>query len=80
MWTFTEDSWNKTYKWFLIDEGEIQYSFCDKFTAQSFMKKYHLDFMLLTNIDNIIHDTMLDPCEYRSWSCKIQKCVDLQFK
>jgi hypothetical protein len=74
-WIIEEDKWEKNYKWFLIDDGEIQYSFLNKREALLFQKYHMLQHMLLTNNDKITHDTMLEPKEFRSWSEKIQKTV-----
>lgn len=74
-YTITEDSWNDTFEWFLVDEGEIQYSFTSKEVALAFQREHFLGFMLLTSLKTIAHDTMLDPTEFRSWTNKIQRCV-----
>lgn len=74
-YTITEDSWNDTFEWFLVDEGEIQYSFTSKEVALAFQREHFLGFMLLTSSKTIAHDTMLDPLEFRSWTNKIQRCV-----
>lgn len=74
-YTITEDSWDDTFEWFLVDEGEIQYSFTTKDVASSFQREHFLGYMLLTCSKTIAHDTMLDPSEFRSWTNKIQRCV-----
>lgn len=75
-WRITEDNWNDEFRWFLVDEGEIQYAFKDRVAALTYQRQGFLNYMLLTNMENITHDTMLDPHEYRSWSNKIQTCVE----
>lgn len=75
-WKITEDKWNDQYRWFLVDEGRIQYAFIDRKSAIRYKEQGHLDYMLLTDLDNITHDIMLDPREYRAWSNKIQTCID----
>lgn len=72
-----EDQWNESFRWFLIDDGAIQYSFKDLETANDYKRKGRFDYMLLTDIDHITHDTMLDPHEIRSWEGKIQSCVEV---
>lgn len=74
-WIIEEDKWNVKFKWFLVDEGEIQYSFMTKYDALFFQKYHMLNHMLLTQLERINHETMLDPTEIRSWSEKIQKTV-----
>lgn len=77
-WKVTEDNWNEEFRWFLVDEGEIQYAFKNRIAALTYQKQGRLVYMLLTDLDNITHDTMLDPGEFRSWSNKIQTCVGLE--
>lgn len=77
-WIVFEDEWDESYKWFLVDEGKIQYAFKNKLTAQTYKKQGFLDYMLLTNLDNITSDTILDPYEMRSWASKIQTCIKLK--
>ncbi len=35
-----------------------------------------MNYMLLTNLDNITNDTMLDPNEFSSWDHKVQTCLE----
>lgn len=44
--------------------------------ALTYQKQGSLDYMLLTDLGNIVNDTMLDPYEYRSWSNKIPNFND----
>jgi|GEM_PF-4142652 len=74
-WSILEDNWSDKFSWFLVDEGALQYSFLSKQDAQHFQKYHHLNYMLLSNLNNITHDTMLDPYEIQSWSSKIKKTV-----
>lgn len=73
----TEDSWSKEFSWFLVDNGEIQYAFKDQESALKYLNKAKIDYWLLTNLENITHDTMLDPNEFRSWNNKIQTCIEI---
>ena len=77
-WKITECNWSKDYRWFLVDEGKIQYSFKDRKSAVRYRENGHLDYMLLTNLDRIAHETMLDPHENYCWSSKIQRCISLE--
>ncbi len=70
-----EDEWTEDFKYFLIDEGCIQYSFKELDVAVEFKRNGKLDYMFLTDLDNITYDTMLDPMEFRSWANKTQSCV-----
>ena len=70
-----EDHWTEEFMYFLIDEGCIQYAFKDLELAEEFKRKGMLNYMLLTDLNNITHDTMLDPNELRSWLNKIQRCI-----
>jgi hypothetical protein len=74
-WVLEEDMWNEKFSWFLVDEGEIQYSFKNEADALSFKKQFNLGFMFLTNLGSIVEETMLEPHEFRSWSRKIQITV-----
>jgi len=76
-WKTIEDDWNEGFCWFLVDEGKIQFAFKNKLAALTFKEQGYFNYMLLTNLDNIINDTMLDPREYRSWCGKIQTCKEL---
>ena len=76
-WNFEEDKWNENYNWFLIENGQIKYSFKNKREALLFQQSFMLQHMLLTDIDNITHLTMLDPNEFRCWAEKIQLNVHL---
>lgn len=67
-WQITEDNWKEEFRWFLIDEGKIQYAFKNRIAALTYQKEGYLNHMLLTDLDNITYDTMLDPHEFRSWS------------
>ncbi len=78
-WETTDNYWYKEFCWFIVDEGEIQYAFKNQVAALTFKEQGYLNYMLLTNLDNIINDTMLDPRENRSWSDKIQTCKELIF-
>lgn len=66
-WVVSQEEWDQRIKWFLVDEGKIQYAFRSEEEARDFKKEFHLSFMLLTDIEQITHDTMIDPGEYRSW-------------
>jgi len=76
-WNFNQDRWSERFRWFLVDNGKIQYSFINKSEALFFQKSFMLQHMLLTDIENITHHTMLDPNEFRCWSEKIQKTVNM---
>jgi hypothetical protein len=67
-WEIEEGCWTPVFKWFLVDEGLIQYSFKSNFEAELFKKQGYLSYMLTTDITNIANDTMLDPYEERSWA------------
>lgn len=75
-WKTTEDKWTEEYRWFLVDEGKIQYAFKDRESALTYKDQGHLDYMLLSDLDNITHGIMLDPYEFRAWSNKIQTYID----
>lgn len=75
-YNITEDNWTEEFCWFLIDNGEILYSFRDQHTAEVFMRSMHIDYWFLTDLENITHETMLDPSEFRSWNEKTQSCVE----
>ncbi len=76
-WKITENNWTEEYRWFLVDEGEIQYAFKDRDSAIRYQKQVYLSYMLLTDLDHITSDTMLVPHEFRAWSNKIQTCMEL---
>ncbi len=76
-WNFKLDMWDERFCWFLVEEGEIQYSFKKKSEALLFKKSFMLQHMLLTDINNITHQTMLEPSEFRCWSEKIPKTVSI---
>ncbi|MCH2451207.1 MAG: hypothetical protein MK198_13825 [Gracilimonas sp.] len=75
-YNITEDNWSEDFNWFLIDNGEILYAFKDKQSAEIYMKNMYIDYWLLTNLENITHETMLDPKEDRCWNEKIQTCIE----
>lgn len=72
----TEDNWSEEFSWFLVDNGEIQYAFKSRKMAESNMKSMCIDYLYLTDIKYIVHDTMLDPKIYRCWNEKIQTCIE----
>jgi len=74
-WETSKDDWNEDYNWFLVDDGQIQYAFKTRHEANLYKKQGYLGFMLLTNLDNITNDTMLEPKEYSAWNNKIQTCL-----
>jgi len=74
-WMHVENDWNEKFKWFLIDEGKIHYAFKSKLEARMFKGEFYLNYMFLTDLENIIPKTMIDPHEYRSWINKEPKCI-----
>lgn len=76
-WSCTEDQWTPNFKWFLVDEGTIQYAFETHQEAITYIEECYLSHMLLTDINNIVNDTMLDVTDFNAWNCKIQRCVVL---
>ncbi len=76
-WKVTEGKWNNTYVWFLVDNGEIQFAFKSEAEAQLYLNQSHIDYMLLTNLSRLAHETMLDATKYRSWCNKVQTCLEI---
>lgn len=78
-WKVTEGKWNDIYEWFVVDNGEIQYAFKSESEAQLYLKQSQIDYMLLTNLSRLAHETMLDAAERRSWNNKVQTCLEILF-
>ena len=76
MWHAEEDCWTEDYNWFLVDEERIQYAFKNKLAAKKYAEEGFLNYMLLTNLENI-QEIMLDPSEFQSWAEKIQTCITI---
>ena len=76
-WKVLEDKWDSSYEWFLVDNGKIQYAFKSELEARLFVQQSQIDYMLLTNLSRLAHETMLDAIEYRSWSNKVQTCLEI---
>lgn len=60
----------------MINSRLLQYVFKDRESVLTYKDQGRLDYMLLTYLKNITHDTMLDPREFRAWSGKIQTCIN----
>ncbi len=73
-WIINECDWTEEFGWFLVDEGEIKYSFKSRASADAFRKEFFLSYTLLTSIDEI-HNIMIYPHNCRSWADKRERCV-----
>jgi hypothetical protein len=78
IWDINEGTWTPAFKWFLVDEGLIQYSFTTKDEADLFKAQGYMHYMLTTNIDNLANDTMLDASDESNWA-GIPICVRRTF-
>lgn len=74
-WVVKSEEWDQRIKWFLVDEGKIQYAFRSEGEARAYKDEFQLSFMLLTDIEHITHDTMINPAEHRCWVNKEQNYI-----
>ncbi len=76
-WAIDEGVWLSAFKWFLVDDGLIQYSFKTKYEADLFKTQGYLSYMLTTDIKNLANDTMLDAYDDTNWA-ESPTCVSLK--
>lgn len=56
--------WDERYCWFLVYKTQIQYAFKNREAAITYKEQGHLDYMLLTDPDNITNDSALLTTHY----------------
>ncbi len=75
MWN-SKGSWSQKFKWFLVDDGALQYAFKTKAEAQMFQSQGFMNYMLLTDLEHLTNDTMLDANDPMCWATE-STCMTL---
>ncbi len=74
-WTIIEDAWTPAYPWFLVDDGLLQEAFVSEEEAHQYARETLQGAVLITNVDSLTHDTMLEAQDIRCWNLKTQRCL-----